>query len=334
MQKKQVKWFRAGIMLLALVLMPFQAVAENEQAVVENEPAVAGAVAVVNGSAVTQESLDSAMQWVKQNFVGPGRQFNASQMSEIEKEVLEKLINKELLYQESQRMGIVVEASEARDELIKIKRAFPGDVGFKNALGKMGIFGTNMESQIRRWMEIRRFVALEFVRNVKIPEAEIKAYYDNHTSVFWEPEQIRVSHILIKVNDETNEIQASEARSKIETIRQSLAAGEDFASLAMAHSQCPSTVNGGDLGYIRRGQMTRPFDSAAFALAPGEVSGIVETHLGYHLIKVFNSRPDSIIFFEDARERIARHLKSEEIQRQVNQYVEELKKDAEIERFL
>ncbi|MFC1515428.1 peptidylprolyl isomerase [Thermodesulfobacteriota bacterium] len=327
MQKKQVIQFWAVIVLFGLVLVPFQTTAEDEQPIAEG-------VAIINGSVVTQESFNSAMQWVEQNFVGQGSQINASQMSEIEKEVLEKLINRELLYLESQRMGINVEASEARNELIKIKRAIPDDVQFKNALGKMGIFGTNVEFQVRRWMEIRRFVELEFVRNVKISKAEIKAYYDSYTSLFWEPEQIRVSHILIKVNDETDEIQVSEARNRIETIRKSLAAGEDFASLAMAHSQCPSTVNGGDLGYIHRGQMTRPFDKAAFDLAPGEVSDIVETQFGYHLIKVFDRIPDSIIFFEDARDRIARHLRNAEVQRQLNQYIEELKRGAEIQRFL
>lgn len=311
---------------LAIAAMPFPVRAEDE-------PLLAEVVATVNGSAITLDAFKSALLRVDQRFYGTAAQVNKSQQSEIEKEVLEKLINYELLYQESRKRGFTVDASEARDQLQQMKSRFPGEAEFKNALRKMGVYGTDVESQVKRWMETRRFVEDEFGRNITITEAEIKAYYDSQTRLFWQPERIRVSHILIKVGARANDAQKAEARQKIETIRMNITGGGDFARLATDQSQCPSAVNGGDLGYIKRGEMVKPFDAAAFSLAPGEVSDIVETRFGYHIIKTLERRPDTIIFYEDARDRIERYLKNEEVKRQVNQYVEELKKNAQIERF-
>ncbi len=96
---------------------------------------------------------------------------------------------------------------------------------------------------------------------------------------------MKASQILIKADPAWDAAKKSAARKKIDEIRAKLKAGQDFESLARTYSEDPSGSKGGDLGYIRTGQVLKPFEDALFALKPGEVSDVVETSIGYHLIK-------------------------------------------------
>jgi peptidyl-prolyl cis-trans isomerase C len=112
------------------------------------------------------------------------------------------------------------------------------------------------------------------------------------------PEQVHARHILVKVDPKADATQKAAARKKIEDIQKQLKNGEDFSELAKKASDCPSNAKGGDVGYFGRGQMVKPFEDAAFSLKPGEVSGIVETEFGLHLIKVMDKKPEKIMDYQ------------------------------------
>ena len=124
------------------------------------------------------------------------------------------------------------------------------------------------------------------------------------------------------------------ARKKIEKIQQKLQQGEDFAALAKEFSQGPSSFKGGDLGYFGRGQMVKSFEKAAFGLMPGDASDIIETRFGYHLIKVIERKPETLIAFEDIKDRLGQYLMQEKVRREVSSYVQKLKEKAKVERLL
>ena len=130
---------------------------------------------------------------------------------------------------------------------------------------------------------------------------------------------------MVSVDPKGNATQKDEARKKIEMVRQRLRKGEDFAALAREFSQCPSSAKGGDLGYFKRGKMAKPFEEAAFGLKAGEVSDIVETRFGFHLIKLVDKKPEGTIRYEDVKEKIGQYLKREKVKNQVSLYVEELR---------
>ncbi len=136
------------------------------------------------------------------------------------------------------------------------------------------------------------------------------------------------------MESDATDLEKGQKRIEIAKIHQKLKDGQDFAALAREHSQGPSAENGGDLGYFGRGQMVKPFEDAAFALKPGEVSDIVETRFGYHLIKVFDKQPEGIMAYAEVKERLTEHLKAQRIDQEARNYIDTLKKDAKIEKFI
>lgn len=149
-----------------------------------------------------------------------------------------------------------------------------------------------------------------------------------------EPEEVKASHILIKVEPTADDATKAAARKKIEDLQQKLKAGGDFAELAKENSEGPSNVRGGDLGYFKRGQMVKPFEDVAYSMKIDEVSDLVETRFGYHLIKVSDKKPEQTLAYADVKDKIAQRLKQEKVEKDATLYVEDLKKGAKIEKSL
>ena len=169
--------------------------------------------------------------------------------------------------------------------------------------------------------------------NVNVTDEEAKAYYDEHPKEFQKAEQVRASHILIKPADDPN-TDPNEAKpvakKKAEDLLKQIKEGADFAALATEHSDCPSSAKGGDLGLFGRGAMVKPFEDAAFAMEPNQVSDLVETKFGYHIIKVTEHNPSSTIPYEEATAGIVEKLTNEKKATIANEYLESLKKKASI----
>ncbi len=327
MQIKHGRWFLALVTTINLTWIALPALAAEKQA-------SEGKVAVVNGSVITQEDFDREMGRVLQRLASMGRSLDDSQLLRIKKDVLEGLINGELLYQESQRKGIKVEEVAINEQLGTLKKRFPSEDEFKTALNKMNLSEADIRSQIKKGLAIQQFITKHIAEKITVSDKQIKTYYDSHPDSFKQPEQVRASHILIKVDPQADESQRAEARKKIEEIQQKLQKGEDFATLAKGFSEGPSSAKGGDLGYFRRGQMVKPFEEAAFALKPGEVSGLVETRFGYHLIKVIEKKPETKMSYEDIKDKLGHYLRQQKAQKEVSVYLQKVKERAKVERFL
>lgn len=313
-----------ALAVIPIAWLTFVAIGETQQ----------NKVAIVNTSVITQEDFDNEMGRIQRQLLSMGNPPTDSQLSAIRKQVLENLINLELLYQQSQNEGIKVDEAAINQQLSTLKGRFTSEAEFAAALGKMNMSEAALKSRLKREMAIQQFVEKEVAQKVTVSEEEVKAYYDGHPDSFKQPEQVQASHILIKVDPQMDKSQKAEARKKLEGVKQRLQKGEDFAALAKEFSQCPSSSKGGDLGYFRRGQMVKPFEEAAFALKPGEVSDIVETRFGYHLIKVIDKKPETTIAYDLVKDRLEHHLKQKKVQEEAGLYAEKLKKNAKVERFL
>lgn len=291
-------------------------------------------VAVVNGTVIKQAEFDSEMSRVLERLQRTGRIPNDLERSQIKKQVLENLIARELLYQESQKKGIKVDQKEIEAQVTALKGRFPSEVEFKNALSTANLTEADLRFQFERDVAIRKLLDDQIGGKSTVSEKESRAYYDSNLESFKKPEQVRASHILIKVDPGADEAKKAEARTKIESLQAKLKNGEDFGALAKEYSEGPSGPKGGDLGFFGRGQMVKPFEEVAFSMKPGQVSGMVETRFGYHLIMVTERTPESTLSYEEVKDRLEQYLKQQKVQEEIAAYVETLKSNAKIERFV
>ena len=167
----------------------------------------------------------------------------------------------------------------------------------------------------------------DLVKEAKVPEADIKSYYEENIATFEIPKEVKASHILIRPSKETDDKEKGdeEARKRGEEILGQLKEGKDFVSLAKKHSEDPgSAKRGGDLGYFKRGDMVKPFEEAAFSLKTGEMSGLVKSDFGYHIIKVTDVKEARTLPIKDVKDDILEVLKLEEARELAGERMESL----------
>lgn len=300
----------------------------------EEKDLTPGKVATVNGTVITRLAFDREMSMIQQRQARSGQPLERSMLLKWQDKILEGLIEKELLYQESQKAGFKAEPGLVDNQLDDIKKRFPDGKAFEQALTDMGLSEADLRSRVEKEQAIQQWIEKNFLEKSTISEEETKAYYDGHPEMFVQPESVRARHILIKVDPKAADTEKATARKKIEEIQKKLKDGGDFEALAKELSEDPSRERGGDLGYFTKGRMVKPFEEAAFSLPVGQVSPIVETTFGYHLIEVLDRKPEGKTSYEDAKERIRQVLKNEKVRTQLRAHIDDLKAKADVQRFL
>jgi len=297
-------------------------------------PANGGKAAVVNGSVITNQTLQWEVDRAAKRLARSGKQLTTEEERKLKESVLDSLIDFELLYQESQKEGITVDEKEVDDQLETLKKGFPSEEEFNRVMADLNFSQATLRSMTRKGLIVKKFINTHIAKEVTVSDEELKSYYDENAAIFKRPEQVRASHIVIVVKSGDDQAKKDQVRKELEEIRERALKGEDFAALAKVFSQGPSSSRGGDLGYFGRGWAEKPFEDAAFALKPGEVSGIVVTSFGYHVIKVTDRRPETVLPYEVMKPRIRQHLRSVKVQEKIEEYVKGLKKKAVVETFL
>jgi peptidyl-prolyl cis-trans isomerase C len=260
-----------------------------------------------------------------------GQPPDPAQRDAIKKKVLDNLIQRELLFQESVRLEIKVGDDELSEQMTQLKGRFTSEEDFTNALKRLKMSEGDLREEFSRRLIVKKMIDQVIADKVQISAEETRNFYDNNPNFFKAPERVRASHILVKLDPNASESDKASARKKIEEIQKRIQKGEDFAAVAKAGSDCPSASKGGDLDYFQRGQMVAPFEEAAFSLKPGEVSGVVETQFGYHLIKVVDKKESGVIVYEEIKGDIESHLRQQKVNEQYAVYIEELKSKAKVE---
>ena len=322
MKAKQGLLICAAVALVLAVAFPAGAEDAGENA------------AIVNGTIITKSVLDRETKGLQQQYRFMGEPADDSSLPEIRKEALEKLIHMELLYQDSVNKGIEVDPEALKQHLSTIISRFPSEEEFNERIARENLTLEDLEREFTRRKAVQNLVEQEITPNVVVSEEDLKSFYDEYPDKFMQPGQVKASHILIKVAADVGEEEKAKKREEINKIRQKLDEGADFAETAKELSQGPSGPNGGDLGYFTRDRMVPPFADAAFALEVGQVSDIVITQFGYHIIKVFDKKEGSAIPYETIKAQIERMLQGQKIQEAVELYSKKLEEEATIEKFL
>lgn len=175
------------------------------------------------------------------------------------------------------------------------------------------------------------YIKKQFVQNITVSEGDITSYYDSRQEEFKTPEMVKVSHILFRFDAAAADAEKKKLREKAEATLKKIKAGEDFGKLASDLSDdAGSKTKGGDLGFISKGKTVKPFEDVAFSLKPGDVSGVVETQFGYHILKVAEKKESSMQSFESVRERISQMLMQERVKSDVMSFIEKAMKEKNV----
>lgn len=180
-------------------------------------------------------------------------------------------------------------------------------------------------------MIAQMFVEEKALADVKISDEEVKKYYDEHEEEFSTPAQVRVSHILIQFDGDAAEEQKKEAKKKAQKALSRVKSSEDFSAVAKEVSDCPSSEKGGDLNFFARGRMVPEFEDVAFSLNVGDLSEIVETRFGYHIIKVTDKKEQEKIDFEEYKDRIKSMILQRKRGKAMKEWLGKIKSKADIE---
>jgi len=237
--------------------------------------------------------------------------------------VIEKLLDEQV-----KKKGINVTESDVNDKLNEImtEKGMTLDM-VKAAVAAQGQTLDQVKAQIKRTMGYEKLLG-----PAEVNDAEAKAFYDENKEDFNKPEEVKASHILIKPDPniaDANEAKVK-AKAKADNLLKQVKAGGDFAALAKANSDCPSKERGGDLGFFDRSTMVKEFADAAFSMKVGDVSGVVETQFGYHIIKVTDHKDGGLVPFEKAKTDIVKSLQDKKKGELFKQLLEKVKAEAKI----
>jgi peptidyl-prolyl cis-trans isomerase C len=285
-------------------------------------------LARVNGEDVTKADFD---RLIKNMELGAGQPVPAERRDEIYRGALDQLITYTVLKQEVRARNISVPEAEIEGSLKEMQKQFPNDKEFKKALSDRGMTVDRLRADARIDMAINKMIEDEVALEPEATDGQVRDFYDKNPDKFTQDEAVRASHILIRVEPDAPDAEKQKARARAEDLAKQAKAGADFAELARKHSADGSAAAGGDLNFLVPGQTVAPFDKAVFSMQPGEISDVVETEFGFHVIKVTEKRDASLVPFTQISPRIRAFLTDEAKQGRAQAFIEELKKKAQIE---
>ena len=293
-------------------------------------------VARVNGVTIYQSDLSCAIEASK------ARNLSSRSIKRIkpdtgsnlfnEKKVLERLVNIELLYQESLKHrfhGLIAESDELYQT--EVKRV-GGENKLASALQCNGMSPEQFRKSIFRNLSIKHFLNKEVYSRINVTQEEVRNYYDRNTEKFREPGNIRLKQILIKAPYDPESREWQEARNHAFDIYNNAVAGADFVHLVEKYSEDPiSATTEGDLDPIQKGTKHGVIDTVIFTLKQGAVTKPIRTRQGFHILKVVNITQPSTKKFEDVEKRITTLLRRKQAREMTYQLISDLKDTARIE---
>ena len=231
------------------------------------------------------------------------------------------MITDQLILQQAKDDDVVLQEGEYEQAINDLEKYHGGKDALDTYLKQQGLNRQSFEKLVQEQLIINNFKE-KLTSDIKVTDKEVKKYYDDNKSMFELPApEIRASHILVDTEDKAKEILA-----EIEN-------GADFGELAKEHSKDPGSKElGGDLGYFAKGKMVPEFERAAFALKPGEISDIVKSEHGYHIIKVTGERTS--LSYDDAKDYIRINLENTKREEEFTKHLDKWEKQSKIEKYL
>jgi len=323
------------------------------------EKVVDRTIAIVNGEHILLSDFEKiADQTIEQyKLIAPKEDFTDEKIKEIKQKILDQMIDEKLIIQKAKEKNIKVSKRELEQGIQQIKSRFKSEDEFRKELQKENLTEKKFEKRIEEQLMAIKLIDLEVKSKITPPEEEeIKQLYNKimdfinkktkPSSLSEEDKEIetlagliqrkyselvRARHILIRSSKNDSMKNQTEAKKKAEMVLKKIKDGSDFAELAKEYSDDPgSRERGGDLGYFARGDMVPEFEKVAFSLQVGEVSNIIQTEFGFHIIKVEEKRAAKKISYEELKNDLTDFLLSKKAEKKYSDWLKELRSKATI----
>jgi len=317
------------LLCTAAVLLALLAPAANSWAT-GNYP---GNAVRVNGKDVSyQRYIGFYMEYQRSKGVAVGaRGDQLPLLTRMRKEAMDLLIEQELILQAAEAQGIEVAPEEIDAALAEVSEPFKTPEAFNYRIESEGYTTDSYREHLRRMIAAAKYLDGIRADAMSVSDEELEAYYRNNERRLTLPEQVRVRHILLSWKPLGKPDDRAALHEQMGAILKKARAGEDFAGLAREYSDDSTRMDGGDVGLFHRGQMVPAFEAAAFALQPGEISDIVETPFGLHIIKLEERKEARLLPLDEVREQLREHMIKEKLDTVVAVETARLRDEAKIE---
>ncbi|MDP6735608.1 MAG: peptidylprolyl isomerase [Nitrospinaceae bacterium] len=346
-----VSAFASAFASAFLLTFSVEALADTNSEFTLNGKPVPRVVATVNGTELTADLLKREMIGYKLMASRQNHALETRDEQKIAQGLLMKAIDAELIYQQGIKKNIKIDSATIERELNHIQSQFPDKKLFLAALAAQRLTFDVLKKNIEMQLVKEEFIRMEIAPGVDVDDARVKSFYDENKATFKKPETFQVSHIYVATPDtsegkaESAEDRAKakeiidwvkkEARKKIDEAALILKAGGIFSSVAQEFSEDAKTAEkGGDLGFIMQGQSLPEITDAMIKLKVGETSGVIESSIGFHIIKLTNKKASRPIALEEVKAEILNHLLKFETEKLLRVYLSKLRKKSDIKIFI
>jgi peptidyl-prolyl cis-trans isomerase C len=287
----------------------------------------------INGVTISNQRFNAFYaEYQRSKGVAAGaRGDQLNMMKRLRREAMDMLIEKELLVQAAKNSGIEVTDNAVDSELAKLKEPFNNDAEFQRRLDTESYTEESFREHLRSMIAAKHYIDGIRLKAMQVSDEDLEKFYNENTRRLTLPEQVRVRHVLLSWKPLGTGDDRKALYDKMQELLDRARGGEDFAQLATAYSNDSTRVDGGDVGMFRRGQMVPAFEQAAFALKPGEISDIVETPYGLHILKLEERQDARLLPLDEIREQLREHISEERMEAAVKAENERLLESAEIE---
>ena len=283
--------------------------------------------AIVNGVEISGEAVQFELDRLVRFYMSHGMTMDEvkQNLPKLEEKALDQAIGAKLLLDRAQELDIPLMAADIDAEVSKVVTQVGGPENYKKALDAQGITEVQFRKELEKGAKVNKLVEQACAGVADPTEDEVAKFYEAHKAEFVVPHQVLCQHILVKGSDDA-------ALDKIKAIRERIVSGgADFAEEAKKNSDCPSGQEGGSLGWFGRGMMVPEFDKVAFEMKKGEVSGVVSTQFGYHIIYKADEKGGGQQTLVDVHDQVKDLLRHEARGRAMDAFVAELRANAKIE---
>ena len=295
-------------------------------------------VARGKGFEVKRSQIEEVYTGYRAAAAAQGQVLPEARRSEIESNILDQIIVTRVLFGRATDADRATAKTNSQETFDQYRQRAPSEEAFARQLQANGMTPETFRTRILEQITCREVIDRELRTQFNITDELCKKFYDDNPPKFDQPDQVRVSHILIATKNavtgaDLTEAEKKEKRQLADKILARAKKGEDFAALVKEFSDDPgSKEHGGEYTFAKGGQMVAEFETASFGLGKvNQISDIVPTQYGFHIIKLLEKIPARKIPFSEVSVRIKEQLALEEIRNRLPAYLERIKKEAQVE---